>query len=192
MSNYRIRIEQEDCPSNPRKEYENMGTMVCWHSRYQLGDEQPTCDPSIYREDLPQGSITLPLYLMDHSGISISTNGFNCAWDSGQVGFIYVTLETVRKEYGDITEASLNKAIEVMKSEVKTYDSFIRGRVYGFTLEKLNECECCNRVEPEHIDSCWGFYDYDDKDNSAADAMRDHIDPEHHNLLDAAWNGGML
>lgn len=177
---------------NPRQECENMGIMVCWHSRYQLGDEQPTCDPSVYREDLPKGTITLPLYFMDHSSQSISTTGFSCPWDSGQVGFIYVTLETVRKEYGDDSQESQDKAREVLKSEVKTYDSFMRGRVYGFTLEKMNECECCNNVEPEQVDSCWGFYDFDEKGFSAADAMKDHLDPEHHAMLEKTWNGGML
>jgi hypothetical protein len=31
------------------------------------------------------------LYLYDHSGITISTSPFSCGWDSGQVGFIYLT-----------------------------------------------------------------------------------------------------
>ena len=190
---YRIRIEQDMDNESPRESYDNMGTMACWHSRHSLlGDEQPTCDPREHRKDLPKGTITLPLYLMDHSGISISTSGFSCPWDSGQVGFIYVTLETVRKEYGDDSAESQAKAIEVLQSEVKTYDSFIRGRVYGFTLEELVTCECCNHVEPEEIDSCWGFYDLDGKGNSAADAMKDHLDPEHHAMLDKVWNGGMI
>jgi hypothetical protein len=193
MSEYRIRIEQDMDNDSPRDEYENMGTMVCWHSRYQLGDEQPkTRDPSEYREELPEGTITLPLYLMDHSGISMRTSGFSCPWDSGQVGFIYVTLEDVRKEYGDDSKESQDKAIKYLEGEVETYDAFIRGRVYGYTLEKLVTCECCDHVEPEHVDSCWGFYDLDGKGNSAADSMREHIDPEHHALLDKVWNGGMI
>ena len=193
MSNYRIRIEQDMDNDSPRDEYENMGTMACWHSRHSLlGDEQPTCDPHDYRSGLDEGTITLPLYLMDHSGISISTSGFSCPWDSGQVGFIYVTLEDVRKEYGDDSAESQAKAIEVLQSEVRTYDSYIRGRVYGYTLEKLVECECCNHVEPEHIDSCWGFYDYDEKGFGAADSMKEHLDPEHHAMLDKVWNGGMI
>ena len=37
--------------------------------------------------------ITLPLYLMDHSGLAMQTTSFNDPWDSGQVGWIYVRLE---------------------------------------------------------------------------------------------------
>ena len=192
MSEYRIRIEQDMDPESPRSEYENMGTMVCWHSRYTLGDEQPKCEPHEYREDLPEGTITLPLYFMDHSSQHISTTGFSCPWDSGQVGFIYVTLEKVASEYGDTSEESKAKAIKYLTGEVEQYDTWMNGRIYGFTLEKLVTCECCDNVEPEEIDSCWGFYDSDNKGFSAADAMKDHLDPEHHAMLDKTWNGGMI
>ena len=30
---------------NPREECSNLGTMVCWHRRYSLGDEQPSESP---------------------------------------------------------------------------------------------------------------------------------------------------
>ena len=32
----------------------------------------------------------LPLYLYDHSGLTMSTNDFGDRWDSGCVGFIYM------------------------------------------------------------------------------------------------------
>jgi len=45
-----VKIEQEEYTEdyNPRKECENVGTMVCWHRRYTLGDEQPGESPSEY------------------------------------------------------------------------------------------------------------------------------------------------
>ena len=42
----------------------------------------------------------LPLYLYDHSGITMNTGGFSCSWDSGQMGWIYATKEDIQKEYG--------------------------------------------------------------------------------------------
>jgi len=48
---YTIRIEQDQDAESPR-EYDNLGTMVCWHSRYKLGDEQPKCEPSEFMEGL--------------------------------------------------------------------------------------------------------------------------------------------
>lgn len=46
-------IQDEDAP-NPRKEYSNAGTMVCWHSRYDLGDEQRRDDPREWMEELAE------------------------------------------------------------------------------------------------------------------------------------------
>ena len=40
-----------------------------------------------------------------------------------------------------------------MTSEVKTYNHYINGEVYGFTLYHNSE----------ELDSVWGFYDSDDK-----------------------------
>ena len=45
------------------------------------------------------------LYLYDHSGITMSTGSFCDSWDSGQVGFIYVTKEDIEKEYGAFKES---------------------------------------------------------------------------------------
>lgn len=89
----------------------------------------------------------LPLYLYDHSGITMNTTGFSCPWDSGQVGWIYATGEDVVKEYGSITPETLEKAKDLLQGEVEYYDHYIRGDCYGLQLFKGEE----------EIDSCWGF-----------------------------------
>lgn len=181
-----LRIFYDDTPENPR-EWDNLGTMVCWHRRYDLGDEHNYSDPREFLEslatdflntesgkeviakladkefnkysvvydkdkkgyvieaedgwnlfrgyvyetqeeaedDLRQQHefymdnplldeledeelwsifephiIILPLYLYDHSGITMRTSKFSCPWDSGQVGWIYATKDTLRKETG--------------------------------------------------------------------------------------------
>lgn len=186
MSKYRIRIESDTDACDPREDFSNMGIMVCWHGRYNLGDEQPKCDAEEYREEnCPEGTITLPLYLYDHSGLSMSTSGFSCGWDSGCVGFIYVTPETIIKEYGNDSEESREKARNVLVSEVNLYDLSLRGQVWGYTVEKLPACDSCGHIEPEDVDSCWGFFGDDKKD--VLDQFRDHIDDEYHHLLDKAW-----
>lgn len=47
-----IKIYPDDDPLNPRKDYDNFGKMVCWHRRYNLGDEQPSCSPDEYLQSL--------------------------------------------------------------------------------------------------------------------------------------------
>lgn len=151
-----IRIEVDPDPVDWRKEGDcNIGTMVCWHGNYILGDEQPKEEPQDYEEGLPEDRIQLPLYLYDHSGITMSTEAFGCPWDSGQVGFIYTTPAKL-KEMG----IDIDKAEECLKGEVKEYDRFLRGAIYGFTRFKKVKCPTCGNVEEEEEedgDSCWGF-----------------------------------
>lgn len=42
-------------------------------------------------------AVVLPLYLYDHGGITMNTGGFSDPWDSGQVGFIFVSKEKIKK-----------------------------------------------------------------------------------------------
>jgi len=88
--------------------------------------------------------VILPLYLYDHSGVTMNTVGFSCPWDSGQVGWIYATHDDIRKEYGAL---DTNRAEELLKAEVEEYDHYLTGQCYGF---KLYEGD----AEKE---SCWGF-----------------------------------
>ena len=146
---HEIHVYQDDDPESPR-DWSNLGTMSCWHRSYNLGDEQPSESPVEFSEEHnDKNCIMLPLYLYDHSGITMNTSGFSCSWDSGQVGVIWVTLDDVRKEYSvkRISKKIREKVISILRQEVATYDQFITGQVYGYT------------VEGEHCDdSCWGFF----------------------------------
>lgn len=44
----RIRIISDEDPPHPRKDWDNLTTMACWHGRYNLGDEQPKESPREY------------------------------------------------------------------------------------------------------------------------------------------------
>ena len=77
-----IKIYADELAESPR-EWDNLGKMCCFHKRYNLGDKHTmTVDEVqelVQREDV----IALPLYLYDHSGITMNTTGFSCPWDSG-------------------------------------------------------------------------------------------------------------
>lgn len=117
--------------------------------------------------------IILPLYLYDHSGITISTGPFHCPWDSGQVGFIYVSIENVLKEYNrkKMSKKLRQRAIDLMRSEVNTYDDYLTGSVYGFMIEPAHEN---NEIECD--DSCWGFYGYDHEKSGLMEMAKNSID----------------
>ena len=58
-------------------------------------------------------NVVLPVYMYDHSGITINTTGFSCPWDSGMVGIIYVSKEKIREKF-NIKRIS-SKLIEKVK-----------------------------------------------------------------------------
>lgn len=159
IGKYKIEIIPDECPPDPRED-DNLGTMVCFHNRYTLGDKHDY-DSDCYRswdemkEDIiktEKVGVILPLYLYDHSGITMNTTGFSCPWDSGQVGWIYITKEKIHQEYGwkRITEKRAEKIREYLRNEVKGYDQYLTGDIYGYRITDI-ETE-------EEVDSCWGYY----------------------------------
>lgn len=111
----------------------------------------------------------LPLWLYDHSGITMSCGArsypYNDEWDSGCVGWIIMTKETALKErIGCCDESNWReKAIADMKAEVALYDQYLTGDVYGFTLYREEDGEWAEQ------DSCWGFYGDDVMENGISD-----------------------
>ena len=237
-----LRIIQDEDPRNPRTEWDNLGTMVCWHKRYDLGDnfhkgkdarnkfdppyedtEEMFSELSGLSIDLGElsgeeyekayqelkdaaykNAVILPLRLYDHSGITMSVgsgaHSFDPGgWDSGQVGWIFMTYAEARKNFNvdenDTVEEwhgsnkgsriSLESVIQrVLEGEVETYDQYLTGDVYGFTVSKvittswINEHDLEDKkteIDEEIIDSCWGFFGSDYKTNGILDHLDDEI-----------------
>lgn len=173
-----LRICREVYPDDPRS-WDNLGTMVCWHRRYTLGDEHDYKTPEAFLEFIRRNaprSVILPVFLYDHSGITVSTVPFTCRFDSGQVGFIYVTPDRIREEYGaSRISAGLRKRVEdILRAEVETYDQYLRGDVYGFVLEKETVCDVCQIKSVDQEDSCWGFFG----DDITVNGILDHLSNE--------------
>jgi len=170
IENYLIEVIQDESPESPR-EWDNLGTMICFHPRYNLGDKHDyrSRDYRFYdeqTEDIKKkenACVMLPLYLYDHSGITMSTIPFGCNWDSFQVGWIVVSKEQVRKEYGvkRINKELIEKVTKVLEGEVKTYDQYLNGEIYGYKIFKVTECDF-GHEHKEEVDSCWGFYGEDE------------------------------
>jgi hypothetical protein len=135
---YRIEVYVDEDPMNPR-DHENLGKMVCGHRRYLLGDTQINDYNHIInflKTVEKDGAVTLPLYLYDHSGITMNTTGFACPWDSGWVGFIYASKEEIRRQMGwkNITKKRREIVEQWLVDEVEEYDQYLRGDVYGFEV----------------------------------------------------------
>ncbi len=152
---YKISFYQDEDSESPR-EWDNLGKMICFHRKYILGDKHnmrvEELEAMMQRKDI----VSLPLYLIDHSGISINTVRFSDCdsqkWDWGQVGHIYVDLDTIRKEYNvkHVTKNKRDLVLKVLQGEVENYDKYLRREVYGYIITDS---------KGEQTDSCWGFYD---------------------------------
>ena len=157
-----LRIYPDEEPLNPRTEWDNLGLMVCLHSRYDLGDKHSFRDSEDIQEYMKENKIksVLPLYLYDHSGITISTGSFSCPWDSGQIGFIWIEDEKIKSEYGvkRISKKLRLKMIEYLENEVKTYDDWLTGNVYGFTYHEEIIINPNGDTKEINEESCYGFY----------------------------------
>lgn len=158
-----LELFQEQNSESPR-EWDNLGIMVCFHKQYMLGDKTDLKSGDFKGWDALEEHLTkekkavaiLPLYLLDHSGITMKTSSFNDPWDSGQVGFIYTTKEQCKKM--GLRFQSKKKLRMELEGEVETYNQYLQGDIYGFVLSKYVTCGSCKHTEKVTEDSCWGFY----------------------------------
>jgi hypothetical protein len=179
---YTIELEQ-DGDSGGSRDWDNLGTMMCFHRRYNLGDEhnikagdfnsREEIEAYIQKEYDP--AVILSLYLFDHSGITMNTTGFTCPWDSGQVGWIFVSKEKARKEYGwkRLTKERLVKLTKYLVSEVDIYDQELTGDVWYYVITKEDD-------DNVH-ESLGGLYGYEYAEGEAHEMVDGIIDYENKN-----------
>lgn len=250
---YRLHIEDDPDPESPRSvEFTdtNIGTMVCWHKRYSLGDPHNYENPEEFlfellyqvcqkngpepvinflksgksktaklayhsstgewmlsekrnwlpkdfetvletRYKVPQyeyqafsisqftqflqdciSSLALqeiqellrnagytinPIYLYDHTSLRISISSFHDPWDSGQIGYIYTTLDRAKEILGDNPswkQDDWDKTItDCFRNELSIYNMYLSGECYGCIVEQLSSDGTWTECE-----SCWGYY----------------------------------
>ena len=177
---YKINVTLDSYPDNPR-EWSNLGVMVCAHPRYILGDVQCRNGYEVDEYLKEQGDILVAynLYLYDHGDITISVRPFSCPWDSGQVGVIFATKEQVRREYNVKRITARIKGIvkQVLQSEVKVYDDYLRGDVWNYDIET---------PDGDFLDACSGFYG-DIKTSGLLDQAHAEIDFDIKERQEKAW-----
>lgn len=177
---YNINIYYDENPMNPRTDIENLGTIYTAHRRYRPEEEfdkhfnkNEVFDGRLgnFSDSFLQKYVALPIYLYDHSGITISTSPFSCPWDSGFYGIIAVSLEKVRQEYGwkSVTRQRREQIKKYLQGEINELDDYYTGQVFRYELIEVNT--------EEKIDSCSGFFGTGGKEEieSECRAMIDHL-----------------
>lgn len=155
---YIIEIGRDEFPPSPR-EWDNFGTFCLFHNRYTPPNESWIRESDFENGEEflelvkkeSEGGIYLTVYMLDHSEVWFSTTSFNDRWDSGQVGYIYVSGDRIKSEYKELTPESLKIAEKVLKNEVERYGKYANGEVYYFTV----------RSKVDDVESGYDYYDYE-------------------------------
>ena len=155
LENLKIKIEYDTNTESPR-EWENDSKMILFHKRYNLGDKHNYSFESFneWFEENKKELVYLPVYGYEHSELTISTSPFSCSYDSGQLGYIYMTKDKATQ---------YENPILALENEVKTYDSWIRGECFYYVI--FDE-------EEEILDSVGGYIGLENCRESAIDSAK--------------------
>lgn len=144
----RLTIGYDSTAESPRDWDNNNWSLSCFHKKYDLGDEDCRLNIKDYdswdeygealREEYDIVEM-VPLYLLDHSHLSLSIVDFNDRWDSGQIGFAFLTAENQKDiaktcERSDLHELSL----DLLKDELSVYEGYLNGETYFVRVENVN------------------------------------------------------
>jgi hypothetical protein len=161
MGEYTKIIGQDPDPMNPRTEFENFGTILYISNKYFIGDKKvimEEIEEIVKRDDI----IYLPVYAYIHGSVMLSTEPYNDKFDSGQCGIIYIEKDKINKEFSIIPENEREEAVrKELKGEIDTFSKYLSGEVYYYEITK----------DGESISSCYGFYDRNEAESAADEAI---------------------
>jgi len=172
--NYVANIYIDDTPCSPRED-DNFGTLIAFHSKYDLSDNKDFTQEELIEHIQRDDIFALPVYMYEHSGIALSTTPFSCEWDSGQVGYIFVTYDKMLNVFGEV---DLNRAQECLVSEIEEYSNYLKGEVYGYQIYKKGDCEYCS----DSVHSCWGYIGYEWVQEEVKDQLKYFEESDNENL----------
>ncbi|MDE2103054.1 MAG: hypothetical protein KGL39_37765 [Patescibacteria group bacterium] len=169
---------------SPRDAFDNLSHFCLTARHYNLpnDDNVEWDDFGGWREaasaTIPKGSVARWVWMYEHSGVVIRTsplefgddhklsNPFHDPWDSGIIGFAYITPEEIAENWPTTTSHSeawspQEMALTAIDADVETYSQYLNGEVYGMIVEERTHCDhdCDHWDEAE--DSCFGFYGFD-------------------------------
>jgi len=168
MKRFKYEIKQDiDNPfnNNPRDD-DNFAHFAFSHRRYDLGDDDQKFDHRQYNgwnevekmlKNERDAYLIIRVSMTDHSNIYIYPGGPRDPWDSGQIGFAFVTADEIEKEYGDISSESIKKAEDLISIEIAEYNQYLNGEFYYAQIydEDDNLVDTCDGFDSEESALEW-------------------------------------
>ena len=164
VENISVKIICDDFAESPRN-WCNATKFIMFHNRYLLPNEAGIRHGDYASWDEMKDALdkeykwVYPVYMYDHGGVALSVNSFECPFDSGQVGFIVSDEGNAHEAYINVTE------------ELKVFDHYINGQVYGVRVFE----------DTEEIDSSYeyyasyGYYGYDHESSGLKDELDSYL-----------------
>lgn len=173
----KIIIEYDGYAESPRAVYDYSSALFAWHRRYHFDiydherqaevfdaleksnlvkyDEYEDITPSELYNLVLSATDTiascLPVYMHEHGGVVLNTDGFSCPWDSGQLGFICMTMDRAKELLQEVDRATVE---EILRAEVEELSLYAQGEVYFVSIED-DEGEvveqCCGLLGEEGV-----------------------------------------
>ena len=179
MKKFELKIEQDQDPMNPRTDWDNIGTMICFHRNYNLGDKHDYKSDNFegwgeLKEQIESDYKVLmikPLFLYDHSGITISTSPFGCNWDSGQVGWIFIDEKKLQSMTGDSSGHNETNFEEIIDSEVEVYDKYLTGEVYRYSIYEIETCSL-GHTHKKYLEGGGSYFGEEECENEGNSILR--------------------
>lgn len=136
LSNGMMIAFQPDYDGDAILDYARCTRLITTNNRYFTGDETFSDSWDEERAEIEaNGGYVFPLYMLAHSGVSLSLTPFSDPWDSGQVGFAYVRGEYIE---GNTEEEREKYARQYAEWDVSTFNSYLWGEVYVASLYDPN------------------------------------------------------
>jgi len=156
----RVIIDPFGSDCSPR-EWDNVSTLVSWSRDYNLGDGEENNHGSYFTDDF-YGTADLRSRLADNAPIFLPFHSYDtpagakielCPEHADEphrwTGVAYVSWEKLHAEYGEkVTAENIANAVEIVKHEIATYNSYLQGDVYAWDVVD---------ADGEILESCHGY-----------------------------------
>lgn len=153
----------EDSRNKSRKETCELQRAIDHLDVYASTDSVGSRSLEHLRRVMNRTALIMPVYKYEHSGIALSLSAFSDPFDSGVLGYAFITNARIRANFcgghydgqnwvpgtGIINKARRAMAEECIRSSIKTYEAFLNGDVFGY--EVLDK-------DGNTLESCYGFY----------------------------------
>ena len=145
---YKVKITYDEKPENPLDWVEDDVIVTYSSHKYALGNKKVDFEDEDWQreeKELAKTYFVFPVYAYIHSDVLLSLTPFNCPWDSGRSGDIYIK----KGSFSLNTEEEARKCAE---GYLESFTAYLNGYVYCYSI----------KFRDELIDSCCGFYDFDE------------------------------